>query len=128
MAEKPKDLTPNEFPKIVWEPGKLTEPLEELFTCVVKEANDAIAWYNLRRKPKQYGGQILRVGALIFVAVAGLVPILGEIFQDNERRPEIAPAWATIRVVGTVNGVDRRDEKSLTVSTGAAESIELTLV
>ena len=31
MAEKPKDLTPNEFPKIVWEPGKLAEPLEQLF-------------------------------------------------------------------------------------------------
>jgi SMODS and SLOG-associating 2TM effector domain 2 len=96
MAEKPKDLTPNEFPKIVWEQGKLAEPLEQLFACVVKEANDAIAWYNIRRKPKQYGGQILRVGALIFAAVAGLVPILGEIFQDNGHRPGIAPAWATV--------------------------------
>lgn len=96
MAEKPKDLTPNEFPKIVWEQGKLAEPLEQLFTCVVKEANDAIAWYNIRRKPKQYGGQILRVGALLFAAVAGLVPILGEIFQDNEHRPGLAPAWATV--------------------------------
>lgn len=95
MAEKPKDLTPNEFPKIVWEQGKLAEPLEQLFACVVKEANDAIAWYNIRRKPKQYGGQILRVGALIFAAVAGLVPVLGEIFQHNER-PGIPPGWATV--------------------------------
>jgi SMODS and SLOG-associating 2TM effector domain 2 len=109
MAEKPKDLTPNEFPKIVWEPGKLAEPLEELFACVVKEANDAIAWYNIRRKPKQYGGQILRVGALIFGAIAGLVPILGEIFQDNERRPGIAPAWATVAlgVAGLLVLLDR---------------------
>jgi SMODS and SLOG-associating 2TM effector domain 2 len=95
VAEKPKDLTPNEFPKIVWEAGKLAEGLEQLFACVVSEANDAIAWYNLRRKPKQYGGQILRVGALIFGAVAGLIPVLGEIYQDNGR-PGIAPAWATV--------------------------------
>ena len=95
MAEKPKDLTPNEFPKVVWEPGKLAEPLEQLFVCVVKEANDAIRWYELRRKPKQYGGQILRVSALIFAALAGLVPIVGEIFQDNGR-PSIAPGWATV--------------------------------
>jgi hypothetical protein len=95
MAEKPKDLTPNEFPKIVWEPGKLAEPLEQLFACVMKEANDAIKWYEIRRKPKQYGGQILRVSALIFAAIAGLVPIVGEIFQDNGR-PSIAPGWATV--------------------------------
>jgi hypothetical protein len=109
MAEKPKDLTPNEFPKIVWEPGKLAEPLEQLFACVVKEANDAITWYNVRRKPKQYGGQILRVGALIFAAIAGLVPILGEIFQDSERRPGIAPAWATVAlgVAGLLVLLDR---------------------
>ena len=95
MAEKPKDLTPNEFPKIVWEPGKLAEPLEQLFVCVVKEANEAIRWYEIRRRPKQYGGQILRVSALIFAALAGLVPIVGEIFQDNGR-PSIAPGWATV--------------------------------
>ena len=41
---------------------------------------------------------------------------------------KVQPGIHTIRVVGTVNGVERRDEKSLTVSIGAAESIELTLV
>ena len=91
----------------MWEQGKLAEPLEQLFTCVVKEANDAISWYNIRRKPKQYGGQILRVGALIFAALAGLVPILGEIFQDSEHRPGLAPAWATV-ALGIAGGLSTR--------------------
>jgi len=92
---KPEDLTPNEFPKIAWQSGKLAEPLGQLFDCVLKEANDSIAWYGFRRKPKQFGGQILRVGAIIFAAIAGLVPVVGEIFQDNGRLI-IAPGWATV--------------------------------
>src|SRR6266404_5477809 len=76
MAKKPADLTPNEFPKIAWQPGKLAEPLGQLFDCAVKEANDSITWYGIRKKPKQFGGQILRVGAIIFAAIAGLVPVV----------------------------------------------------
>ena len=33
-----------------------------------------------------------------------------------------------IRVVGTINGVEKRDEKSVLVSSRGAENIELTLV
>lgn len=108
MAEKPKDLSPDEFPKIVWAPGKLADALEQLFACVVKDANDAINWYSLKRKPKQCGGQILRVSALIFAALAGLVPILGEIFQRH-RRPEIPPGWAAVAlgVAGLLILLDR---------------------
>lgn len=95
MAKKPEDLNPDKFPKTAWQPGKLAEPLGQLFDCVVKEANDSIAWYTIRRKPKQLGGQILRVGAIIFAAIAGLVPVVGEIFQENGR-PSIAPGWATV--------------------------------
>jgi SMODS and SLOG-associating 2TM effector domain 2 len=96
MEKKPKDLAPNEFPKIAWQQGKLAEPLGKLFDCVVKEANDSIQWYTQRRKPKQLGGQILRVGAIVFAAIAGLVPVVGEIFQDGNGRPGIPPGWATV--------------------------------
>jgi hypothetical protein len=108
MEKKPEDLTPNEFPKIAWQSGKLAEPLGQLFDCVVKEANDSITWYKIRRKPKQLGGQILRVGAIIFAAIAGLVPVVGEIFQDNGR-PSIAPGWATVAlaIAGLVVLLDR---------------------
>jgi conflict system pore-forming effector with SLATT domain len=91
----PEDLTPNEFPKLAWQPGALAKPLDLLFDCVVKEASNSIEWYKIKRKPKQIGGQILRVGAIIVAAVAGLVPVVGEIFQDNGK-PRIAPGWATV--------------------------------
>jgi hypothetical protein len=49
---------------------KLAEPLGELFDCVVKEAKVSIEWYKIRRTPKQIGGQILRVSAIVFAAIA----------------------------------------------------------
>jgi hypothetical protein len=96
MEKKPEDLTPKEFPKIAWQSGKLAEPLGQLFDCVVEEAKDSIVWYTIRRRPKQLGGQILRVGAIIFAAIAGLVPVVGEIFQDSTGRPGMPPGWATV--------------------------------
>jgi hypothetical protein len=95
MADNPEDLTPNEFPKTDWQTGKLAESLEKLFNCAVKETNDSITWYELKRKPKQIGGQVLRVVAIILAGVAGIIPVIGEIFQ-NDGRPIIAPGWATV--------------------------------
>jgi hypothetical protein len=40
----------------------------------------------------------------------------------------IQPGIRIIRVVGTINGVEKRDEKPVPVSSGGVENIELTLV
>jgi hypothetical protein len=40
----------------------------------------------------------------------------------------IQPGIRIIRVAGTINGVEKRDEKSVLVSSRGAENIELTLV
>jgi hypothetical protein len=40
----------------------------------------------------------------------------------------VQPGIRVIRVVGTINGVEKRHEKPVSVSSGAVEIIELTLV
>jgi len=41
--------------------------------------------------------------------------------------PRVQPGERTIRVVGMVDGVEKRDEKSVAVSSGGSASIESTL-
>jgi len=42
--------------------------------------------------------------------------------------PKIQPGIRTVRVVGTVHGVEKRDEKTVPVISRGVENIELTLV
>ncbi len=51
--------------------------------------------------------------------------------QQSLAQEELEAAYSkylTIRVVGMVNGVEKRDEKSVSVVSGGVENIELTLV
>lgn len=58
-------------------------------------ASDAIDWYSRERRPKRRWGQRLRVAAIIMVAVAGVLPVLSQIFGAGSS-VVIQPAWASV--------------------------------
>jgi low affinity Fe/Cu permease len=54
-----------------------------------------INWYLVARRPKRRWAQVLRVGAIIMVAVAGVLPVRSQIFAAGSSTV-IQPAWATV--------------------------------
>ena len=92
-----KDIKPAEFPVLSWEEDKIADSLNKLYNYVIGQASQASDWYGQRRVNKKFGGLYLRAGAILATAVAGIIPILGEIFEENGI-PAIQPAWATVAI------------------------------
>jgi hypothetical protein len=80
-----------------------------VYAHAVDFTKEAENWYAVKRRPKRWAGRWLRVGAILLGAVAAIVPLLAQIWTDNAGEPEIAPAWATVALVGaaTLIALDR---------------------
>ena len=90
-----QDLRPSELDSLDWSPEHARQSLEVVYQHVVGVASQAIAWYLAARRPKRRWAQRLRVAAIIMVAVAGVLPVLSQIFSAGSS-VQIQPAWATV--------------------------------
>lgn len=108
MRRRAQDLDPSPFPELSWQPSCLAKSLDELFHYVTGESERAIAWYLRKRKPMQWGGQLLRLGAIVAAGVAGVTPLLAEIFE-SQGSPGVDPLWAAVALTaaGTLILLDR---------------------
>jgi hypothetical protein len=72
-----------------------------IYQYVVDAASQAINWYLAAKRSKRRWGQRLRVGAIVMVAVAGVLPVFSQIFGAGSS-VEIQPAWATVALAMAV--------------------------
>ena len=97
MSTTNKNLAPAAF---LWDidlsKENAVEAVEKLGKLADEECCKAIEWYFSHKKAKQYAGMWLRMLGILAVAAAGVIPILGEIFEKENSKPAINPAWATI--------------------------------
>lgn len=93
--QAPKDLGATQRLQLAWERGKVLSSLEALFDRITKEAEAAIGWYLRAKRPKQVWARLLRFGSIMAGTIAGLIPILAQIFAKNGQ-PIIQPAWASV--------------------------------
>ena len=102
-TEKPisQDIRPGELSSLDWRPEHARQSLDVIYRHVVDAASQAINWYLTARRSKKRWAQRLRVGAIIMVAVAGVLPILSQIF-DQGTSVKIQPAWASIALATAV--------------------------
>ena len=108
-AKADPNLRPLGFPTALdWSPAKQQESLEKLYQFVVGECSASINWYYRKKGGKSLLGFLLRLGSILAVAVAGLIPIVGELLKRNSI-PGISPAWATVALAlaGLLIAIDR---------------------
>jgi hypothetical protein len=98
MPKKPKDIKLPDFPQLLWEENKIPASLDLLYEYVIRYAIASSNWYSERRSTKKNIGFLLRLGAVIGTATAGIIPILGEIFKKDNDVPLINPAWSTVAI------------------------------
>lgn len=90
-----QDIRPSELGSLDWRPEHARQSLDVIYQHAVGAASQAISWYFTARRPKRRWAQLLRVGAIIMVAVAGILPVLSQIFRAGSF-VEIQPAWASV--------------------------------
>jgi len=95
MAVTTDDLGHTGRFELSWQSGKILESLNSLFDSITTETESAINWYLKSKLPKRRWATRLRVGSIFFAVVAGLIPILGQIF-NKDGKPAIQPAWAAV--------------------------------
>lgn len=95
MRKHRKDVKPSRLDSLDWTPEHARQSLDVVYQYAVDAAQQAIDWYLLGRRSKKQWAQRLRVGAIIMVAVAGILPVLAQIF-DAGNSVVIQPAWASV--------------------------------
>jgi len=102
------DLDTGLLEKLSWTPDERMDSLEKVFRHVSGEAYHAIVWYLDKKRPKRIGARALRLGAIVGTTVAGIMPLLAQIYTINGQ-PRIALAWSSVALVLAVAliGLDR---------------------
>jgi low affinity Fe/Cu permease len=94
-SHRQSDIRPAELGSLDWGPEHARRSLDVIYQHAAGVASQAINWYLIARRPKKRWAQRLRVGAIIMVAVAGVLPVLSQIFAAGSS-VKIPPAWATV--------------------------------
>jgi hypothetical protein len=95
-------------PSPAWGREYATASVQAMVSYVSEIAEDAIAWYLLKKRRKQRWAMVLRVTAILAAAVAAMVPIFAQI-TSVQGKAMVAPAWASVALVAaaTAVGMDR---------------------
>lgn len=89
------DIKRRELEELDWGTAQRSESLSVVFRHAVDYAASAEEWYTTKRRTKRNGGRVLRVGAILLGTAAAVLPILSQIFTDDDK-PAIAPGWAAV--------------------------------
>jgi hypothetical protein len=71
--------------KRLWDPGDAAGSLDAVFQYVAEDAIKAIGWYLKSKRTKKIGARVLRFAAIVFVAIAGILPVLLEMLPEDSR-------------------------------------------
>jgi hypothetical protein len=97
MLGSAKDIpAPKQLDELDWTPAQRAESLGMLKAYVARHGANAVEYYQFAKKPKKRWAIWLRMGALLFAGAAGLIPILSQLFVDDQGGLYLQPAWASV--------------------------------
>jgi len=94
-GELEEDIRKRYLPPLPWDDGDVTGSLHTVYQHVAGNAISYIDWYIASKRPKKTWARRLRVLAIVLTTVAGILPVLSQIGEQNWSFT-IAPAWATV--------------------------------
>ena len=107
-SNKPgSDLQPAASYELHWDEEHRRHSLDVVYKRAEDHALSAIDWYLHAKRSKKNCAQFLRIGMIGSSAVAGLLPLLSQIYQD--KLSSLSPAWTTIAlgVAGVLMAIDK---------------------
>ena len=110
-SNKPgSDLQPATSFELHWDEEHRRHSLDVVYKRAEDHALSAIDWYLHAKRSKKNCAQFLRIGMIGSSAVAGLLPLLSQIYQDKlSSLSSLSPAWTTIAlgVAGVLMAIDK---------------------
>lgn len=90
-----RDLGSDQLDDLNWSPETRNDSINKVFHYVSDHARSAMDWYLAKKKGVRFWARFLRIWAIIFTTLAGIIPLLSQIYKAH---PQIAidPAWATV--------------------------------
>ena len=90
-----------------WDDDHRRQSLNIVYKRAEDHALSAINWYLLAKRSKKNCAQSLRIGMIGSSAIAGLLPLLSQIYQ--QQLSSLSPAWTTIALglAGVLMAVDK---------------------
>jgi hypothetical protein len=88
------DLAPDAWDPPEWDPANPSAALKKILTHVTRQARSAITWYIKAKRSKQIFGRLLRAGAILLGAIAGILPMLSQAYGENGK-PAFPPVWSS---------------------------------
>ncbi|MFZ2170786.1 MAG: DUF4231 domain-containing protein [Methylococcaceae bacterium] len=101
------DLQPAMSSELYWDEEHRRQSLEVVYKRAEDHALSAIDWYLHAKRSKKNCAQFLRLGTIASSAIAGLLPLLSQIYQAQ--LSSLSPAWTTIAlgVAGVLMAIDK---------------------
>ena len=101
------DLQPAISTELHWDEEHRRHSLDAVYKRAEDHALNAIDWYLHAKRSKKNCAQFLRIGMIGSSAIAGLLPLLSQIYQDQ--LSSLSPAWTTIAlgVAGILMAIDK---------------------
>src|SRR5215217_4835470 len=96
MPTHRQDIQPARMPGLSWEPPQAAESLQQVVAQVIANADAAADWYLKARRSKRRWARLLRLGAILLTATAGILPMLLQIWTRPDGIPPFAPAWSSV--------------------------------
>jgi len=101
------DLQPAISTELHWDEEHRRHSLDAVYKRAEDHALNAIDWYLHAKRSKKNCAQFLRIGMIGSSAIAGLLPLLSQIYQSQ--LSSLSPAWTTIAlgVAGVLMAIDK---------------------
>jgi hypothetical protein len=96
MTRSHADILPAALPELKWDSGNALQSLEQALDYAYAHADEAVSWYLRAKRAQRIWARLLRLSAILFIAAAGVLPVLIQIFQSPDGKPLLAPAWASV--------------------------------
>lgn len=96
MTKLSRDIQPAALPDLNWDSDTALESLKQVLAHAYAHADNTVSWYLRAKRSKSVWARLLRVGAILFTAAAGILPVVIQIFQTADGKPPLAPAWASV--------------------------------
>lgn len=98
MSNTSNDIRAKTLTDLDWSPGSRAVSLRAMVEHAIAQADEAIEWYLKAKSGTRRAARLLRMGAILLTAAAGILPVLQQIFAAPDGSLRVAAAWPSVLV------------------------------
>jgi len=98
----PRDIQADSLQDLDWSPQEAAKALARIARYASEYAAQSATWYLRFKRWKRRAARWLRFLAILFVAAAGVLPMVQQLLVKSDGKVAVAPVWASIFLAAAV--------------------------